>query len=65
MKKYLYRKVLEAILLHGRHGNAEMHMHSECHLLALYSLQVVKKCLVPGCPGNGMLTKFHFRGLQV
>ena len=20
------------------HGNAEMHMHSECHLLALYSL---------------------------
>ena len=32
-------------MVHGHHGNAEMHMHSECHLLALYSLQVreVKK----------------------
>ena len=29
-----------ACTVYGCHGNAEMHMHSECHLLALYSLQV-------------------------
>ena len=56
VKKYrcTYReKCLRSFLVHGRHGNAEMHMHSDCHLLVLYSLQVwevkksflVKKCL--------------------
>ena len=33
-------KCLRPFLVHGRHGNAEMHMHSQCHLLTLYSLQV-------------------------
>ena len=33
-------KCLRTFLVHGCHGYAEMHMHSEYHLLALCSLQV-------------------------
>ena len=42
-------------MVHGRHGNAEMHMHSECHLLALYSVQVLevkKSFLVKSARGH-------------
>ena len=57
-----------------------MHMHSEGHLLALYSLQFLRSeevflgqkvpeaIFVHGCHGNGIHTKFHFHalhGLQV
>ena len=60
-------------MVHGRHGNDEMHMHSECHLFALYSLRseevfldqkVPEAIFVHGCHGNGMYIKIHFHALH-
>ena len=30
----------EGVLVHGRHGNAEIHMRTKFHLHALYGVQV-------------------------
>ena len=33
-------KVPEAIFVHGRHGNPEIHMHTKFHLHALYGVHI-------------------------
>ena len=61
-----------SFFVHGYHGKAEMHMHSECHLYSFKVWEVnsegcPRPFFIDGCHGNTemhMLAKFHHKGFH-